>query len=79
MKITLIPREAEEYAPATDIRTEIESDADYRKRLLTTREGKNRAYSIAGAEGMKLDEVGMEICMIRIHTHICSPLPKVSP
>jgi hypothetical protein len=62
----------------SDIRTIIESDVDYRKRLLTT----DWARHIGGREllieplcGAVLDGLGVVHGMPRKHTHICSP-PK---
>ena len=79
MKITLIPGEAEEYAPAADIHTEIESDTDYRKRLLATKWYPNGAYdqftrdqAIKLMNGSELDAVGAAHGLIRIHTHTCA-------
>ena len=77
MKITLIPGDAEEYAPAADIHTEIESDTDYRKRLLATKWCPKGAYftrdqAIKLMNGSELDAVGAAHGLIRIHTHTCA-------
>jgi hypothetical protein len=62
--------------PDEDIRTIIESDADYRKRLLTTdwaRHLGGRDLLIEPLSGVVLDGLGVIHGMPRKHTHICSP------
>lgn len=64
-----------------DIRTIIETDDDYRKRLLTTdwekwgKYAERREMLIHVLIGLELDALGVTYRMHRIHTHICSP-PK---
>lgn len=61
-----------------DIRTIIETDADYRKRLLKTdwaRHIEGREKLIEPLSGVVLDGLGVTHHMSRLHTHICSP-PK---
>lgn len=60
----------------SDIRTIIENDVDYRKRLLTTdwaRYIANRELLIEPLSGVVLDGLGVVHGMPRKHTHICSP------
>jgi len=74
MNITIIPGEAEEYAPAKDIRTEAESDADYRRRLLldpdVLRHDTDQEASLKAMQGEVLDALGARHHLIRIHTYI---------
>ena len=68
-----IPATAE--APS-DIRTIIEDDADYRKRLLTTDWAWHmidRELLIQPLSGTVLDGLGVVHNLPRMHTHICSP------
>lgn len=64
-----------------DIRTIIENDVDYRKRLLTTdwaRHIEGRELMIEPLSGAVLDGLGVVHHMPRkprMHTHVCSP-PK---
>ena len=75
MKITLIPAEAEEYTPASDIRTEIESDEAYRARLAAVYPGWRMIFT--PMKGAELDAFGRTHDMIRIHTYIPSAPAKI--
>ena len=72
MEITIVPGEAEEYTPASDIRTEIESDEAYRARLAAVYPG------FTTMKGAELDAFGRTHDMIRIHTHT-SAAPAKNP
>ena len=75
MKITLIPAEAEEYTPASDVRTEIESDEAYQARLAAVYPGWRPIFTTM--EGAELDAFGHSHNMIRIHTCIPSAPAKI--
>ena len=58
-----------------DIRTIIETDVDYRKRLLKTDWAKGmegRELMIEPLSGDVLDGLGVVHNLLRLHTHICS-------